>query len=93
MGNEEKSVMTREGFYAVIGKDMLGVYLSSDGPKMFVNKEVFDLKGTLLGCGNGDGKAKPFDHLLLARGSEVFAAQRDGERSVSKLVRLFKLPL
>lgn len=43
MVNEDKSVMTREGFYAVIGKDMLGVYLASDGPKMFVNKEVFDL--------------------------------------------------
>ncbi|OXM84167.1 hypothetical protein [Paenibacillus rigui] len=44
MVNEDKSMMTREGFYAVIGKDMLGVYLSNEGPKMFVNKEVFDLK-------------------------------------------------
>ncbi|SFL26355.1 hypothetical protein SAMN03159341_104315 [Paenibacillus sp. 1_12] len=39
-----RSLMTRTGFYTKVGTDMIGIYLSSEGPKMFINRETFDLQ-------------------------------------------------
>ncbi|MCS7462265.1 hypothetical protein N0M98_19165 [Paenibacillus doosanensis] len=44
MSNEEREFMTKEVFFTVIEGKMIGVYLSSEGPKMFMNQEVFDLR-------------------------------------------------
>ncbi|MCU6794731.1 hypothetical protein OB236_21705 [Paenibacillus sp. WQ 127069] len=42
--NENRNLMTRTGFYTKVGTDMIGIYLSNDGPKMFINREIFDLR-------------------------------------------------
>ncbi|NHN31311.1 hypothetical protein [Paenibacillus agricola] len=41
---EDRNMMMKKGFYSKVGTDMIGIYLSSDGPKMFINREVFELK-------------------------------------------------
>jgi hypothetical protein len=41
---EGRNLMTRQGFYSKVGKDMIGIYLSNEGPKMFINREVFELQ-------------------------------------------------
>jgi len=44
MINEEIKLMTREGFYTKAGNDRIGVYLSNEGPRLFINNEVFELR-------------------------------------------------
>ncbi|UUZ80034.1 hypothetical protein LJK88_34295 [Paenibacillus sp. P26] len=43
LSGEGRSLMVRKGFYTKIGNDFVGVYLASDGPKLFINKEVYEL--------------------------------------------------
>lgn len=38
-----RSIMTKQGFYTKVGNDFVGVFLSSEGPKMFINREVYEL--------------------------------------------------
>jgi hypothetical protein len=40
---DNRNMMTKEGFYLKVGKDIVGIYLSSEGPKMFINREVYEL--------------------------------------------------
>jgi hypothetical protein len=44
MGNGGNMMITREGFYTKVGNDRMGVYLSSEGPKLFINNEVYELQ-------------------------------------------------
>ncbi|MCR8631061.1 hypothetical protein [Paenibacillus radicis (ex Xue et al. 2023)] len=44
MSSGERNIMTREGFYTKAGNDRIGVYLSSEGPRLFINSEVFELQ-------------------------------------------------
>ncbi|SDC20450.1 hypothetical protein SAMN02799630_00791 [Paenibacillus sp. UNCCL117] len=43
MVNQERSIMSKQGFYTKIGGNFIGVFLSSEGPKLFVNKEIYEL--------------------------------------------------
>ncbi|MEK8126385.1 hypothetical protein WMW72_00495 [Paenibacillus filicis] len=43
MLNQERSIMNKQGFYTKIGSDFIGVFLSQEGPRLFVNNEVYDL--------------------------------------------------
>ncbi|TVY06675.1 hypothetical protein [Paenibacillus cremeus] len=43
MSEMGRSMMTRKGFYTKVGQDFVGVYSSSEGPKMFINREVYEL--------------------------------------------------
>lgn len=38
-----RSIMSRKGFYTKVGKDFVGVFLSNEGPKMFINRDVYEL--------------------------------------------------
>ncbi|MDF2964201.1 MAG: hypothetical protein K0S39_5936 [Paenibacillus sp.] len=44
MSNGGRNMMTREGFYTKIGNDKIGVYLSNEGPRLFINSDVFELQ-------------------------------------------------
>lgn len=43
MSAEEREFMTKQGFFTKLGGNLIGVYLSNEGPKMFINQEVFEL--------------------------------------------------
>ncbi|WP_019536963.1 hypothetical protein [Paenibacillus ginsengihumi] len=43
MKKEEPKWMARQGFYAKAGNDFVGVRLTPDGPKLFVNQEEYEL--------------------------------------------------
>jgi hypothetical protein len=36
--------MTREGFYTKAGDNRVGVFFSNEGPRLFINSEVFELQ-------------------------------------------------
>ncbi|MCZ8512032.1 hypothetical protein O9H85_06245 [Paenibacillus filicis] len=40
------SLMIRKGFYTKVGKDFVGVYLSAEGPKLFINRDVYELQSS-----------------------------------------------
>jgi hypothetical protein len=42
--SEGTQMATREGFYTKVGSDLIGVYLSAEGPKLFINREVYELQ-------------------------------------------------
>ncbi|ALS20966.1 MULTISPECIES: hypothetical protein [Paenibacillus] len=43
MQGQDRSIMSRKGFYTKVGNDFVGVFLSNEGPKMFINREVYEL--------------------------------------------------
>jgi hypothetical protein len=43
MLDQERSIWNKQGFYTKIGKDFIGVFLSQEGPRLFVNEELYDL--------------------------------------------------
>ncbi|PZE20994.1 hypothetical protein CBW46_009930 [Paenibacillus xerothermodurans] len=43
MLSEGSQMMKREGFYTKVGNDIIGIHLSNEGPKLFINKEMFEL--------------------------------------------------
>jgi hypothetical protein len=44
MLSDGTQMIAREGFYTKVGSDFMGVYLSTEGPRLFINREVFDLQ-------------------------------------------------
>ncbi|WP_281885999.1 hypothetical protein [Paenibacillus sp. YYML68] len=43
MSKTERSIMSKLGYYTKLGNDFFGVYLSEDGPRLFMNDQVYDL--------------------------------------------------
>lgn len=41
-----RNFVIRKGFYTKVKGDFVGVYLSPEGPRLFINKEVYDLQST-----------------------------------------------
>ncbi|CAG7625562.1 hypothetical protein PAESOLCIP111_02739 [Paenibacillus solanacearum] len=43
MSDKTWNIMTRRGFYTKIGSDLIGVYASAEGPKLFINRDEYEL--------------------------------------------------
>ncbi|MED4603215.1 hypothetical protein P9314_21565 [Paenibacillus validus] len=41
--DQERSILNKKGFYTKIGDDFIGVFLSAEGPKLFINRDVYEL--------------------------------------------------
>jgi hypothetical protein len=78
---ETRNMMTQEGFYLKVGKDMVGIYLSNEGPKMFINREVFELQNPCWDVEMVMGKS---NHLITFywHGEVKLSVRFDGENEL-----------